>query len=81
MAMADALGIARRLERRPDELSGGEQQRAAVAQALASGATVVVADEPTAELDSEAADGVLASHRRARRHEGSPSCSRPTTAR
>jgi putative ABC transport system ATP-binding protein len=69
MATADALGIAHRLDHRPDELSGGEQQRAAVAQALASGATVVVADEPTAELDSEAADAVLARIAELARHE------------
>jgi putative ABC transport system ATP-binding protein len=59
LAMADSLGIARHLERLPRELSGGEQQRAAVAQALASGAALVVADEPTAELDADAADAVL----------------------
>ena len=59
MATADALDIADRLDHRPEELSGGEQQRAAVAQALASGARIVVADEPTAELDSESADAVL----------------------
>jgi putative ABC transport system ATP-binding protein len=59
LAMADSLGISRHLERLPHELSGGEQQRAAVAQALASGAALVVADEPTAELDADAADAVL----------------------
>ena len=59
MAMVDSLGIARRLERLPRELSGGEQQRAAFAQALASGAALVVADEPTAELDADAAEAVL----------------------
>ncbi|MET0801743.1 MAG: ATP-binding cassette domain-containing protein [Actinomycetota bacterium] len=59
VATARALGIVHRLDHRPAELSGGEQQRVAVAQALASGASVVVADEPTAELDSEAAEGVL----------------------
>ncbi len=48
-----ALGIAHRADHLPDELSGGEQQRAAFAQAVVSGAAVVVADEPTAELDSE----------------------------
>ena len=69
MATADALGIAHRLDHRPDELSGGEQQRVAVAQALVSGATVVVADEPTAELDSEAAEGVLARIAELARHE------------
>jgi putative ABC transport system ATP-binding protein len=59
MAMVDSLGIARQLERLPRELSGGEQQRAAFAQALASGAVLVVADEPTAELDADAAEAVL----------------------
>jgi ABC-type lipoprotein export system ATPase subunit len=59
LSMADSLGIGRLLGRLPRELSGGEQQRAAVAQALASGAALVVADEPTAELDADAADAVL----------------------
>jgi putative ABC transport system ATP-binding protein len=59
-ATAEALDIAHRLDHLPDELSGGEQQRVAVAQALASGASVVVADEPTAELDADAAGAVLA---------------------
>ena len=59
IATAGALGLLHRLDHRAAELSGGEQQRAAVAQALASGASVIVADEPTAELDSEAAEAVL----------------------
>ena len=59
MATVEALGIGHRLDHQPAALSGGEQQRAAVAQALASGATIVVADEPTAELDSDSADAVL----------------------
>jgi len=58
-ATAEALGISHRLGHRPDELSGGEQQRVALAQALASGVSVIVADEPTAELDSDSADAVL----------------------
>jgi putative ABC transport system ATP-binding protein len=58
-AALEALGIAGRAEHRPAELSGGEQQRAAFAQALVSGADVVVADEPTAELDTASADAVL----------------------
>ena len=53
------LGISDRIDHLPDELSGGEQQRAAFAQALATGATLVVADEPTAELDVASAEGVL----------------------
>jgi len=55
----DVLGIAERVDHRPVELSGGEQQRAAFAQALVSGARVVVADEPTAELDTTSASAVL----------------------
>jgi putative ABC transport system ATP-binding protein len=55
----DALGIAHRVDHLPDELSGGEQQRAAFAQAVVAGSSVVVADEPTAELDTDSADRVL----------------------
>jgi putative ABC transport system ATP-binding protein len=60
----DRLGIGHRIDHLPDELSGGEQQRAAFAQAVVAGSAVVVADEPTAELDSESGrlvmDGVRA---------------------
>jgi len=57
--LLEALGIGDRADHLPDELSGGEQQRAAFAQALATGATLVIADEPTAELDTVSAEGVL----------------------
>jgi putative ABC transport system ATP-binding protein len=53
------LGISHRLEHLPAELSGGEQARAALAQAVASGASMVIADEPTAELDTRSAELVL----------------------
>ena len=43
----------------PSELSGGEQQRAAFAQAITTGAGIIVADEPTAELDDASSEGVL----------------------
>jgi putative ABC transport system ATP-binding protein len=60
----DRLGIGHRFDHLPDELSGGEQQRAAFAQAVVAGSAVVVADEPTAELDTESGrlvmDGVRA---------------------
>jgi ABC-type lipoprotein export system ATPase subunit len=64
--VVEALGIAGRVDHRAVELSGGEQQRAAFAQALVSGARVVVADEPTAELDTHSAEGVLDSIRELR---------------
>jgi ABC-type lipoprotein export system ATPase subunit len=60
----EALGIAHRIDHLPDELSGGEQQRAAFAQAVVAGSSVVVADEPTAELDSESARRVMDGVRR-----------------
>jgi ABC-type lipoprotein export system ATPase subunit len=53
------LGIAERRDHRPDQLSGGEQQRAAFAQVVVSGASLVVADEPTAELDAVSSAGLL----------------------
>ncbi|HEX6400999.1 MAG TPA: ATP-binding cassette domain-containing protein [Actinomycetota bacterium] len=55
----EALGIAHRVDHLRDELSGGEQQRAAFAQAAVAGSSVVVADEPTAELDSDSAARVM----------------------
>jgi putative ABC transport system ATP-binding protein len=57
--LLEILGIAQRIDHLPSELSGGEQQRAAIAEVLVSGATIVVADEPTAELDSTSAGNVL----------------------
>ena len=55
----EILGISHRVGHLPRQLSGGEQARAAIAQVLARGSTVVLADEPTAELDTESAQGVL----------------------
>ena len=55
----ERLGIDHRADHLPDELSGGEQQRAAFAQAVAAGSSVVVADEPTAELDTESGAMVM----------------------
>ena len=69
--LLSALGLAARLHHRPSQLSGGEQQRVAVARALANKPVLVLADEPTGNLDEETAARVLDEFLRLVRSQGS----------
>ena len=65
-----AVGLAGMENRRPDELSGGQQQRVAIARAIAANPAVVLADEPTANVDSETAEMLLGIMQRLNREHG-----------
>ena len=68
--ITDLLGLTKRLEHRPSELSGGEQQRVALARALINKPAVVLADEPTGNLDSKNSDVVLSMLRKSNQELG-----------
>ena len=71
MKLLADVGLEGLERRRPDELSGGQQQRVAIARAIASDPAVVLADEPTANVDSDTADHLLDLMERLNRERGS----------
>lgn len=70
LGLIERVGLSDRLDNRPDQLSGGEQQRGSIAVALANQPPILLADEPTGMLDSIAADAVFAAFRRLNEDEG-----------
>lgn len=64
------VGLSRWMDHRPDEMSGGQRQRVAIARALATNPDLILADEPTGELDTETARGIFALFKQIVKREG-----------
>jgi len=69
-ALLEEVGLKDRMQHRPDQMSGGEQQRTAIARALINRPTLVLGDEPTGEVDSETSQQIVALMRRMNRDHG-----------
>ena len=68
--LLERVGLAAEVDKRPDEMSGGQNQRCAVVRALANEPRIVLADEPTGNLDSRSGDEVFALMREMNRESG-----------